>query len=57
MILEDDAWWVAEGTPGKSNRKLVIENRVVRQFDFFNRERSGEPKVELTHYRKHSSSR
>ena len=25
MILKNDAWWVAEGTPGKSNRELVIE--------------------------------
>ena len=25
MILKDDAWWVAEGAPGKSNRELVIE--------------------------------
>ena len=25
MLLKDDAWWVAEGAPGKSNRELVIE--------------------------------
>ena len=25
MVLKDDAWWVAEGAPGKSNRELVIE--------------------------------
>jgi putative spermidine/putrescine transport system substrate-binding protein len=25
MFVKNDAWWVDESTPGKSNRQLVIE--------------------------------
>ena len=36
---------------GPNNSGKTSAMQVVRQFDFFNRERSGEPKVKLTHYR------